>query len=297
MPRRSSETRLHSLLTLVRPIHWIKNGFVLAPTLFAFHVLSALTILSALLAAAAFCLASSAVYIFNDLADRDRDRAHPVKRHRPIASGAITLRSAAVALAVCVAASAGLCLLLPWRVGACIAGYVGLNIAYTWGLKRIVLLDVMSIAAGFMLRILAGGAAADVFLSPWMLHTAFFLSLFLGFTKRMGELLTVAPSGRRPVMQQYSREFLTLMVGMFVSLTIITYSLYVFFPRMSSSETSRGLLFTVPLVVYGLLRYLYLAMQRHEGGDVAEAIRHDAPLVICITAWIIVVAALVGLRL
>ena len=285
------------LVALLRPIHWIKNGFVLAPILFAFHVLDAPAILSALAAAAAFCFASSAVYVFNDLADRERDRLHPQKRHRPIASGSVTVRTAAGILSACAAASAALCLLLPWNVAAFIAGYVALNLAYTWGLKRLVLLDVMSIAAGFMLRILAGGAAAGIGLSPWMLLTAFFLSLFLGFTKRMSELLTVAPSGRREVMRQYSRGFLTLMVGMFVSLTIITYSLYVFFPRASTSETGRGLVYTVPLVVYGLLRYLYLAMQRREGGDVAEAIRRDVPLVVCIGLWVIVVAALVGLKL
>ncbi|HVP17453.1 MAG TPA: UbiA prenyltransferase family protein [Spirochaetia bacterium] len=290
------EHRLRSLVALVRPAHWIKNGFVLAPTLFAFHMLPALTIVSALAAMAAFSLASSTVYILNDLADRDRDRVHPQKRRRPIASGAVAGRTAVVILAGCAAASAALCLFLPWKVGAFIAGYVALNLAYTWGLKRVILLDVMSIAAGFMLRILAGGAAAGVVLSPWMLQTAFFLSLFLGFTKRMSELLTVAPSGRRPVVQRYSRGFLILMVGMFVSLTIITYSLYVFFPRASSSG-SAGLFYTVPLVVYGLLRYVYLAMQRREGGDVAEAIRHDLPLIICIGAWVALVVALVGLRL
>jgi len=281
----------------VRPIHWIKNGFVLAPVLFAFGALTAPAILSALAAAAAFSFASSVVYIFNDLADRERDRGHPQKRHRPIASGAVSPRAAAVILAACAAAAAVLCLFLPWQVGAFIAGYVVLNLAYTWGLKRVVLLDVISIAAGFMLRILAGGAAAGIALSPWMLQTAFFLSLFLGFTKRMSELLTVAPTGRRHVLQRYSRGFLTLMVGMFVALTIITYSLYVFFPRASSSGTERGLVYTVPLVVYGLLRYVYLAMQRRAGGDVAEAIRRDAPLVVCIGLWVIAVAVLVLLKL
>ena len=281
----------------MRPIHWIKNGFVLAPVLFAFGALTAPAILSALADAAAFSFASSVVYIFNDLADRERDRGHPQKRHRPIASGAVSPRAAAVILAACAAAAAVLCLFLPWQVGAFIGGYVVLNLAYTWGLKRVVLLDVISIAAGFMLRILAGGAAAGIALSPWMLQTAFFLSLFLGFTKRMSELLTVAPRGRRHVLQRYSRGFLTLMVGMFVALTIITYSLYVFFPRASSSGTERGLVYTVPLVVYGLLRYVYLAMQRRAGGDVAEAIRRDAPLVVCIGLWVIAVAVLVLLKL
>jgi 4-hydroxybenzoate polyprenyltransferase len=286
-----------TLLSLLRPTHWIKNGFVLAPILFAFHVLTPPPILSALAAAAAFCFASSVVYILNDLADRERDRGHPQKRHRPLASGVVTVRAAVVILLVCAAASAALCAFLPWNVAGFVAGYVALNLAYTWWLKRVILLDVMSIAAGFLLRILAGGAAAGVGLSPWMLQTAFFLSLFLGFTKRMSELLAVTPAGRRRVMQYYSRGFLTLMVGMFVSLTIITYSLYVFFPRVSASETGKGLVYTVPLVVYGLLRYLYLAMQRREGGDVAEAIRHDVPLMVCIGLWILIVASLVGLRL
>ncbi len=282
---------------MVRPIHWIKNSFVLAPALFAFGALTTQAVLRALAAAAAFSFASSVVYIFNDLADREHDRIHPQKRHRPIASGAVSPRAAAVILAACAAAAAVLCRFLPWQVGGFIAGYVVLNLAYTWGLKRVVLLDVMSIAAGFMLRILAGGAAAGIALSPWMLHTAFFLSLFLGFTKRMSELLSVGPNGRRHVLQRYSRGFLTLMVGMFVALTIITYSLYVFFPRTSSPDTERGLVYTVPLVVYGLLRYVYLAMQRRAGGDVAEAIRRDAPLVACIGLWVVAVAAFVLLKL
>jgi 4-hydroxybenzoate polyprenyltransferase len=281
----------------VRPVHWVKSGFVLAPVLFAFHALTAQAALSALAAAAAFSLASSMVYVFNDLADRERDRSHPQKRHRPLASGAVSPRAAAATAAACAAGSAALCLLLPWEVGLLIAGYVVLNAAYTWGLKQLVLFDVMSIAAGFMLRILAGGAAAGVALSPWMLLTGFFLSLFLGFTKRMSELLCVTPDGRRRVLRFYSRGFLTLMVGMFVSLTIITYSLYAFFPRASSSETGKALIYTVPLVVYGLLRYLYLAMQRRAGGDVAEAIRHDVPLVVCIGLWVAIAAALVGLKL
>lgn len=299
MQRHSSETRTYRIRTLiaaVRPIHWIKNGFVLAPVLFAFHVLPARAVLSALAAAAAFSFASSVVYIVNDLADREEDRLHPQKRHRPIASGAVPTGTAVAILAACAVASAATCLILPWEVGALIAGYVTLNLVYAGGVKRLVLLDVMSIAAGFMLRILAGGAAAGVNLSPWMLLTAFFLSLFLGFTKRMSELLTVAPNGRRRVLALYSRGFLTLMVGMFVSLTIITYSLYVFFPPVSASE-ERGLVYTVPLVVYGLLRYLYLAMQRREGGDVAEAIRRDVPLMVCIGLWVIAAAVLVGLRL
>jgi 4-hydroxybenzoate polyprenyltransferase len=281
----------------VRPVHWVKNGFVLAPVLFAFHVLSSPAILSAVAAAAAFSFASSLVYVFNDLADRERDRSHPQKRHRPLASGTVGPRTAAAMAAACAAASAALCLILPWKVGLLIAGYVVLNVAYTWGLKRLVLFDVMSIAAGFMLRILAGGAAAGISISPWMLLTGFFLSLFLGFTKRMSEILSVAPDRRRQVLRLYSRGFLTLMVGMFVSLTIITYSLYVFFPRSSVSETGRAMVYTVPLVVYGLLRYLYLAVQRRGGGDVAEAIRRDLPLMVCIGLWVAAAAALEALKL
>jgi 4-hydroxybenzoate polyprenyltransferase len=283
------------LLAVARPIHWVKNTFVLAPALFGFHELGPASALSAVLATAAFCLASSAVYVFNDLFDRRSDRLHPEKRRRPIASGAVTARTASLLLGGCGAASAGICLFLPWQVGVLLAAYGVLNVAYSWGLKNFVILDVMCVAAGFMLRILAGGAATGIGLSPWILHTTFFLSLFIGFAKRMSELLTVAPAGRRQVMRQYSRGFLTLMVGMFVSLTIITYSLYVFFPHSGFSQSSPGLIYTVPLVVYGLLRYLYLTMQRRGGADVAEAIRHDVPLMVCVGAWIVAVVVLIGL--
>jgi 4-hydroxybenzoate polyprenyltransferase len=277
-------------------MHWIKNGFVLAPGLFTFHELTVQAALASLRAAAAFCLASSCVYVLNDLADRDRDRHHPRKRHRPIASGAVSPRSALALLLGCAAASAAFCVTLPWEVGALVGGYVLLNIAYSWSLKRIVLVDVMAIACGFMLRVLAGGASAGIAISPWMLHTTFFLSMFLGFAKRMSETMTVAGDGRRHALRLYSRGFLTLMVGIFVSLTIMTYSLYVFFPHRLPAPASQGLVYTVPLVAYGLLRYLYLAMQRGEGGDVAEAIRRDVPLMVCIGLWVIAVATLVGLR-
>jgi 4-hydroxybenzoate polyprenyltransferase len=288
---------LRTFVSLLRPFHWIKNGFVLAPVLFTFWELPFQAVVASLCAMVAFCFASSCAYVHNDLVDQDRDRHHPQKRLRPIASGAVSPRSALVLFGISAAISAALCIPLPWHVAAIIAAYVALNIAYTWWLKRIVLIDVMSIAAGFMLRILAGGASAGVALSPWMLHTTFFISLFLGFTKRMSELVTVSPAGRRHVLKQYSRGFLTLMVGMFVALTIMTYSLYVFFPHRSSAAAGQGLVYTVPLVAYGLLRYLYLVMHRREGGDVADAVRRDVPLMVCIGLWVIVVAALVGLRL
>jgi 4-hydroxybenzoate polyprenyltransferase len=281
----------------MRPVHWIKNGFVLAPLLFAFRDLTPETAAAGVRAAAAFCFASSGVYIVNDLTDRERDRLHPQKRHRPIASGTVSVRAALLLLLTCAAAAAAFALTLPWHVGAFIGGYVALNIAYSWKLKHLVLIDVMTIACGFILRILAGGASTGIPPSPWMLHTTFFLSLFLGFTKRMSELVTITRAGRRQVLQQYSRSFLTLMVTMSVSLTIVTYSLYVFFPRLAAGAAGGGLVYTVPLVVYGLLRYLYLAVKRNQGGDVSEVILRDVPLIISIGLWIVVVTALVGLRL
>jgi 4-hydroxybenzoate polyprenyltransferase len=281
---------------LLRPVHWVKNGFVLAPLLFTFRELDLPAIVRAGLAALAFCLASSLVYIVNDLADRESDRRNPEKQHRPLASGAVTAPVALALASGCALGAAAICAFLPWHVGVLTAGYVLLNAAYTWALKRVVIIDVMAIAAGFILRVFAGAAAIDLPVSPWMTFTTFFLSLFLGFSKRRSELVTVAPSRRRRVLLDYSESFLNLMVTMSVTLTIITYSLYVFTPGAGEAGRVAGLIYTVPIVVYGLLRYLYLVVRRKKGGDVAEVVMRDPPLIVTIVLWAGVAGVLVALR-
>lgn len=281
-----------NLLRLARPVHWVKNGFVLAPALFTLDTQGSSSIVSALLAFAGFCLAASFVYVVNDLKDVEYDRLQPAKRDRPLASGSVSLRSAIVLAGICGAGSVSICLFLTWRVGLVLGAYVLLNFLYTFKLKDVVLLDVMTIAAGFMLRVAAGAAAIGVAVSPWMIHTTFFLSLFLGFSKRRNELVSVASRHRRRVLREYSESFLNLMLAISLSLTIVTYSLYVIQPVVVAHTRGDGLLYTVPVVVYGLLRFLYLVVKRKQGGDVAEVVVEDPWLIASILIWAVAVVFL-----
>lgn len=286
---------MRSLLEVLRPRHWIKNGFVLAPLLFSLPAVPPRAALDALAAAAAFALASSAVYAVNDIVDRAGDRRRPDRRRRPVAAGEVSPAEAGMLAAFCALASAGLCLLLPWRVGAAIAGYAVLNAAYTWVLKRVVLIDVMTIAAGFMLRVSAGAAALGVPVSSWMVLTTFFVSLFLGFSKRRSEIAAARGRAGRAVLAEYSAPLLEALILIAVGITIVTYSLYVIQAVESRGSASELLVGTVPLVVYGLLRYLFLVLRQGKGNDISEAVLHDAPLLVTIAVWAAaVVLVLVG---
>ena len=269
----------------MRPRHWVKNGFVLAPLVFRLPAVEPVEVLLAFAAAAAFSLVSSAVYALNDVVDRDDDRRSPARRHRPVASGEVTVAAAVVAAAACALAAAGLSVLLPWRVGAALAGYALLNLAYSLRLKRIVLIDVLAIAAGFMLRVFAGAAALGVTVTSWMTLTTFFVSLFLGFSKRRSEFVAAGGKAARPVLAEYTAPLLDILIVMSVAITIVTYSLYVIQAAAGRGSSAGLLVYTVPLVVYGLLRYLYLVMTRGKGGDVAEVLMRDVPLVATVAVW------------
>ncbi len=263
----------------------MKNGFVLAPALFRLPAVEPGEMLRALAAAAAFSLVSSAVYAVNDIVDRESDRRSPARRDRPVASGEVTPAAAGAAAAACALAAAGLSLLLPWRVGAAIAAYAALNLAYSLVLKRIVLIDVMAIAAGFMLRVYAGAAALGVTVTSWMTLTTFFVSLFLGFSKRRSEFVAGGGRSTRAVLAEYTAPLLDILIVMSVAITIVTYSLYVIQAAAGRGARADLLVYTVPLVVYGLLRYLYLVMRRGRGGDVAEVLMGDIPLLAAVAAW------------
>jgi 4-hydroxybenzoate polyprenyltransferase len=263
----------------------VKNGFVLAALLFRLPAVAPVEVLLALAAAAAFSLVSSAVYALNDIVDRDTDRRSPARRNRPVASGEVTVAEAGGVAAACALAAAGLSLLLPWRVGAALAVYALLNLAYSFWLKRIVLIDVMAIAAGFMLRVVAGAAALGVAVTSWMMLTTFFVSLFLGFSKRRAEFVTAGGRPARSVLSEYTAPLLDILIVMSVAITIVTYSLYVIQAAAGRGNSAGLLVYTVPLVVYGLLRYLYLVMKRGKGGDVAEVLMRDVPLIATVAVW------------
>ena len=286
---------LLALLRSLRPAQWAKNAFVLAPLVFAHRLEEPRLLAAAALAFVAFCAASSAVYLVNDLADREQDRQHPVKRLRPIAAGALPAPAAWVAALVLAAAAALAATRLDPLFGVCLAAYVALNLLYTFWLKHIVILDVMSISAGFVLRVMAGAAAIGVVVSSWLLLCTTFVALFLAFSKRRHELMLLADAaaGQRRVLDQYSPTFLDQMINVTTASTVICYALYAVAPETTARLGTRYLIATLPLVLYGIFRYLYLLYQRPGPRNPTEAILRDPPFLANVALWAVAAAGIV----
>jgi decaprenyl-phosphate phosphoribosyltransferase len=271
-----------ALIKLLRPHQWLKNGFVLAGLLFSQLWSDGVFIERVLLAFAAFCCASSLVYLFNDWHDRKLDALHPTKRHRPFASGAVTA-PAGLALAAVLLVGA---FWLAWGnpvLLALLAIYVLLNVAYSLRLKQVPVVDVFIIATGFMLRLLAGTVAVDIAPSHWLLLTGMFIALFLGFAKRKAESFNAVDS-QRQVLSLYTPAMLDSFISMTMTATLITYCL---FAISSESQMRHGerLIYTAPLVVFGMLRYTY-QVHRGRGEDVARELMRDPWLVLTGVSWV-----------
>ena len=283
-----------NLVRLARPAHWIKNVFVFAALIFARRVGDVAVWVAAAEAAAAFCLASSAVYAFNDLVDRRQDALHPLKRDRPLARGAV--RPATAVVFSLVLAAAGLVLAgiagphVPWAVG----GYLAVMAAYTAGLKRVAILDVLIIASGFLIRAYTGGLAAGVEVSHWLLLCTLTLSLFLGFAKREAERAALgdrAGQTRAVAWTIYSRRGLEQMMTISAGLAIVTYMLYTVSPRTIKEVVGHPWLFvTVLPVVYAVFRFYSLTLAKRVTGPV-DMLRRDPPFVVALLVWLAMVAA------
>ena len=275
-------------LKLLRPHQWVKSGFVFVGLLFGHAWHDAAVVQQVLLAAVAFSLAASAVYVGNDIVDRERDRQHPDKRRRPLASGAITPGRAMAVGVSCVLAALGIAWLASPVAVAIIVAYLLLNIGYTLGLKHIVLLDVFIISAGFMLRILAGTLGVGIAPSHWLLLCGFMVTLFLGFAKRRAELkaLDGDASGHRQVLEDYDPVLLDKLIGVCAAATIVTYSLYTVAADTAALHGTGRLFATVPFVVYGMFRYLFLLHRRDGGGDPAAELLSDRHLLIAVAGWL-----------
>jgi 4-hydroxybenzoate polyprenyltransferase len=272
----------------LRPHQWVKNLLVIAPLLFATkgQIYQASAWTSAILAFASFCCAASGIYLLNDTVDREEDARHPKKRKRPIASGRLPLGAAKAEIAVLMAAMFACGFFVPtseegvpfvvWPIS-----YLALNLAYSFWLKHLVVIDCMCIALGFQLRVQAGAAAIAVPPSHWLLLCTFFFSLFLAFCKRYEELGRQAEaSGRtRATMEDYSPSFLSMMIGPLAALSILSYALYTVSAETIETHGTDRLKFTVPIVTYGVFRYLFLVYRRSEGGDPAQLLFRDLPLV------------------
>lgn len=286
------------LLKLLRPHQWIKNGFVFLGLLFGHAWTDPAKVLLGLEAFAAFCLISSAVYVMNDLVDRKQDRAHPKKRHRPLASGKVSVGAALALMTICGAAGLALGFFGGGALPGVFIGYVLLNIGYSFGLKHVVILDVFLIAAGFMLRILAGTLGIGIAPSQWLLLTGLLLTLFLGFAKRRAELGALqedSPSHRR-VLEHYSAPLLDQMITVAAGGVLVAYSLYTLAPETVRLHGTDKLIYTVPFVLYGMFRYLFLLHRRGGGGDPALEVVRDPHLVAAGLGWLLLTLWLLSQR-
>jgi 4-hydroxybenzoate polyprenyltransferase len=286
--------RIALYISEMRPKQWTKNLIVLAPLLFSLNLFRRDMDLLSLSAFGIFCLLSGAIYVFNDVIDCRQDREHPTKRDRPIASGRVG-RGRAVVFG---AALAAVGLSVAARIGgnflAVCATYTALMIAYSLGLKHMVVLDVLIISIGFVLRAIAGvevlkTADPAVVLSPWLLVCTLFLALFLGFGKRRSELDLLAHKAHlhRRSLEDYSKEFLDSMIAVVTAATVIAYAIYTIWPGTVEKFKTGALIYTVPFVVFGLFRYMYLVIRKNRGGSPSEILMSDVPLVADIVLWVV----------
>ena len=278
---------LAELVRSLRPRQWAKNVFVLAPLVFAQKLADPEALRLGVLAFVAFCCASSAVYLVNDLADREEDRQHPLKRHRPLAAGTLSVPVASLAALLLAGAATTLGLYLGHAFLWFTAIYLGLNLFYSLGLKNVVILDVMLISIGFVLRVLAGGAAIAVEVSAWLVLCTSFLALFLAFSKRRHELILMPneASDRRKVLSHYSPTFLDQMINVVTASTVVAYAIYAVSPETVEKFHTRYLVYTLPMVLFGIFRYLYLIYQRPSERQPTEAILSDPPFLANLLLW------------
>ncbi len=275
------------LLRAMRLHHWTKNVFVLAPLVFAHRVDDTDSVVRVLATFVLFGLLASAVYLINDIADREADRRHPDKCKRPIASGRLPLGVAGGAAALLVVASLGGAVALGGRLVIVLAAYLVINLGYSFGLKRVVVLDVMLLSSGFLLRAWAGAVVIDVVMSHWLVLCTGLISLFLGFVKRRQELVALDPAGsdQRPILKEYSIPFLDQMVSTVTAGTVVAYALYAFSPEVAAKLGTEWMGMTIPFVVYGIFRYLYLVYQCGHGENPTALILRDVSLLINLALW------------
>lgn len=283
-------------LKLMRPHQWVKNVFAFFGIIFSQHYLDIGYVIKALEAFVAFCLLSSAVYVANDIYDREADRRHPVKCMRPLAKGTVSVQMAIVLIVVLLIAFVCVCLIINSSIIAILgATYIVNNLLYTFWAKRIPILDVFSITGGFMLRLLAGTAGIGIAISPWMFLCGFLLTLFIGFGKRRAEMGIVSNDNRktRKVLEFYTVGLLDIFLGISGAAAIITYALYTLNPDTIHRFGSSYLVVTVPIAVYGIFRYLYLIFTNNRGEDTARDLL-DLHIVVTVLLWI---AVFIGIRI
>lgn len=284
----------------MRPKQWTKNLVVFAGLIFSQNFRNGELLLRSVEALAVFCLLSGVIYLVNDVADAEKDRLHPTKRLRPLAAGTLR-RSTATVAALLLAVVA---LLWAYRLGsaflvvACL--FAVLNLVYSFGLKRVVLLDVASISLSFVLRAIGGVEALravepSIAISPWLLICTLFLSLLLAFCKRRHELVNIEDAANhRESLQEYSPALLDQLVGISASGSVLAYSIYTIWPETVEKFGTTNLVYTVPLVLIGIMRYLYLVYKKEKGGSPSDLLLHEKFLLVDVVAWIALVIVILG---
>ena len=285
--RDSNRSVALSLLLSLRPSQWTKNLFVFVGLIFAERLFDPAAAATAVAAFLVFCALSGVVYLINDIRDRDADRRHPVKSRRPIASGALSPTTAATAAGVIALAALTAAFLINPAFGIVSVAYLTLLTLYSMSLKHIVIIDVLTIAGGFVLRALAGAVAIDVQFSHWLLLLMLLGALFLALSKRRAELVTLAggATGHRPSLAEYSPYLLDQMIGVVTASTLLAYAFYTISADTVAKFGTDRLLWTVPFPLYGIFRYLYLVHQREEGGNPSEVLLTDRPVLACVALW------------
>lgn len=285
-----------AFLAGLRPRQWTKNGVVFAGLIFSRHAFEPALVLRALVGFVIFCAVSGASYLINDFTDLEKDRLHPEKRRRPMASGALPPAAGLAAAGVLLAASLGAATRLGGGFTLAAVAYAVLIFAYSLVLKRAIILDVLAIAVGFVLRAIAGvevvrRADPAVELSPWLLVCTLFLALFLATGKRRHELVLLesGAANHRRTLGEYSARLLDLMMGVMTAATLIAYATYTIAPATVAKFQSPALVYTIPFVIYGIFRYAYLVLERQSGGNPSEVLLTDWPTLANILLWLMAV--------
>jgi len=283
------------IIKAMRPRQWVKNIAVLVTLVFSRNLLNPHKLVLALAAFVLFCGLSGAVYISNDLIDREQDRSHPVKKNRPITSGAVPASTATLVSSALILVCVALSFLIHVQLGCTVLLYAMLQVAYSLRLKHLVIIDIFCIAAGFFLRVIGGAFAIDVMVSSWLLVCTFFLSLFLALSKRRHELVILeqAAGDHRKVLQKYDILLLDQMISVVTSASIVAYSLYTLAPETVARFGTTRLIYTIPFVLYGIYRYLYLVYRKNLGGQPEEILLTDRPLIINILLYVIVTGSII----
>jgi 4-hydroxybenzoate polyprenyltransferase len=284
-----------SLVLSLRPSQWTKNLIIFLPLMFAQRLLDVQAVLYAMGAFVIFCGLSGVVYLINDVADREADRRHPIKQHRPIASGALTVPAAIGWAALISAVSLGAAFSLRPLFGVVATSYVVLLAIYSGLLKHVVILDVLTIAIGFVLRAAAGAVALDVPISHWLYVLTILLALFLALSKRRHELVLLADgaTSHRRILEEYSPYLLDQMIAVVSASTIVAYAFYTMSPETVQKFGTDRLMLTLPFPLYGIFRYLYLVHQKDGGGSPTDMLLNDRPLLLCVGLWAAAVAFII----